>query len=392
MDRISVSERLNETTALQLSADLTLLSDETDVEIDFSSTRHFEPFGMLLVRSAVARAKRRLGLAGKALSISPIGIDPDGIAAHMGFWQSLGLQVGRPPGVGSASTGYLPISRIGLDELFRESGGVNPLVAGTIEHRSRELASVLSVGVDPRLGEALTYSFRELIRNVVEHAMCPELWIAGMSWPKRDYVQVAVVDDGIGIRRSLSSHVNFRFDDDLASLREALKPSVSRNLGREPTRDQIERHAEARSNKPLEAFMNSGYGLYLISSFCRDSGQFLIASGSAALAQIGAGDISTSTAHAGTALRIVLYPSQVGEAFDRTFEALSQSPRAPMISASKLRSLGLSHLVGKRVDAPPNPATDKPTHLSDSASKPTTSALPTTSTSMMRGMFQHEPG
>lgn len=341
---IQIDARLNETTALQLAADLNLLDLQDDVLLDFSATTHFEPFGMLLVSSAVRRLRRRAEGSGRAVDINPSGIDAEGLGAHMGFWQSMGLQIGRAVGAPATKSTYLPITRIGVDELYKASGGGDPVAGGVVEQRAAALAAILVQPSSPQLLEALTYALRELIRNVLDHAMTPAIWLAGMSWPKRNYVQVAVLDEGRGIRQSLATNPSFRFASDAEAIAAALQPGVSRNLGRAPGRQQRERYEEQRNPLPQEILANAGYGLHMISSFCREAGQFLLASGNAALAFIGSGQINSATGHHGTALRLVLHPSDVPAAWESLFEgnlAKGSAARKPLLSASTLRRLGL---------------------------------------------------
>ena len=347
VENIKVGTRLNDTTALQLTADLTLLPVSDAVQLDFSQTTHFEPFAMLLVSAAANRLRERLRMAGTDLEIPTKGLDAEGIAAHMGFWQSMGVALGRPINAEARSGSYLPITRIGVDEIYRESGGANPLASGVIEKRSQKLAIILAQPRSEQLVEALTYAFRELLRNVIEHAMTPAIWVAGMSWPRRDYVQVAVLDEGRGIRRSLADNPQFQCASDVEAIRMALRPGVSRNLGRQPAREAIERFEEEGHALPEEVFRNSGYGLYMISALCREAGQFLVASGAGSLAYIGGAEVQSATAHHGTALRLALQPSEVPGAWENLFATQGGQARRPLLSASTLRRLGLAPLGGE---------------------------------------------
>jgi predicted NBD/HSP70 family sugar kinase len=347
---IQVEERLNEKTALQLAADLTLLQLPDEVLLDFSQTTHYEPFGMLLVSSAVNRLRARAEALRARVTVSPANVDPEGIAAHMGFWRSMGLPIGREIGAKPGKSSYLPITRLEVANLFRDSAGGDPLASGVISEKAKELAVVLAQSAPAALLEALTWSFVELIRNVVEHAMTPTIWIAGMSWPKRNYVQVAVLDEGRGIRRSLADNPRFRYSSDLEAIRASLQPDVSRNLGREMGREQQEKAAEGKHAPPgIRLLNNAGYGLYMISTLCREAGQFLIASGNAALAYVGSGEIQSATGHPGTALRLVLQPSEVPAAWEGLWignTARGPATRQPLLSPSQLRHLGLDSLLG----------------------------------------------
>jgi hypothetical protein len=348
-ERYIVPRRLNETAALQAAADLAQVEIEAGNEfvLDFDQTTHFEPFGMLYFGSAVRRLRHRAQAAGGTVSVPLEGLPEDGgFAGHMGFWQSIGVPLGRPINAPAGSESYLPITRLDIGQMFQQGG--DPRGTGLIESESIQLARILGNPPSDALLEALAYSLREMIRNVIEHAMSADIWIAGMTWPKRDYVQIAILDDGRGIRASLADNPEFRFATDAEALRESLKPGVTRNKGRVRSEAEIERWEDARHVLPLGIFENTGYGLYMVSTFCREAGQFLIASGSSYLAFIASAEVTGSTLHRGTALRLVVEPTKVAPAFERLFESIEQNGLTPkpLLSASKLRKLGLDSLLG----------------------------------------------
>jgi hypothetical protein len=94
----------------------------------------------------------------------------------------------------------------------------------------------------------LSYSLRELMRNVFEHSETDSLYYCAQYWPKSSKVEVAVADFGIGIRRALSRNPNFRFDSDKEAREYSLLPSVSGATHRE---------------RSSGTWFNSGYGLYM---------------------------------------------------------------------------------------------------------------------------------
>ena len=241
-----------------------------------------------------------------------------------------------------------------MDELFRAGGGADPVAAGVIEKESHRLATILAQPRSKVLVEALTYCFRELIRNVVEHAHTPALWLAGMSWPRRNYLQVAVLDEGQGVRKSLSMNDDFRFATDLDALRAALRPGVSRNIGRSPSREKLERFAEERHASPFRTMQNAGYGLYLIQRTLsrgravphRERQRFRRVH-----RRRGSSSRHRAPRHRAA---LVIQPTEAGRAFNALFTgdfARGPADRQPMLSPSKLRSLGLDSLVAGRDDA-----------------------------------------
>lgn len=345
---LQVPIRLNEQTALQLAADIALIPTDSNALLDFSATQHFEPFAMLLVGSAVRRAQRLFRATGRQFSIPTSSIDSEGFAGHMGFWQSMDLDIGRSVSAESGKASNVPITRIDIGEMYRDAGGTDPRGSGVLEARAAALARILSNPYSPVLHEALTYALRELFRNVLEHAMTPEIWVCGMSWPKRDYVQVAILDEGRGVRSSLRDNAEFVFATDQEAIAKALEPGVTRNKGKSQTMAAVERWADEGHELPLSFFENAGYGLYMLSRLCREAGQFLIASTSSYLGYISSASVVGSTFHQGTALRLVLQPSKVSSAFETLFEDIQagSAGRRPMLSASTLRRLGMDSLAG----------------------------------------------
>jgi nitrate/nitrite-specific signal transduction histidine kinase len=50
----------------------------------------------------------------------------------------------------------------------------------------------------------VVYSLAEILRNFLEHSQAQELWYAAQYWQSRNWVELATLDEGIGIRRSLA--------------------------------------------------------------------------------------------------------------------------------------------------------------------------------------------
>ncbi len=116
----------------------------------------------------------------------------------------------------------------------------------------------------------LQYLLREAIRNIPEHAETDDVWLCGQYWHNRDLAEIAILDEGIGIFKSISHNQVHRayISSNEEALRWALKPGVS--VAFIPSRGQ-------RDDDP---WANSGYGLYMISEICKlTEGWFTLASG-----------------------------------------------------------------------------------------------------------------
>lgn len=90
-------------------------------------------------------------------------------AAHMGFFQSVYQNYGKKPGEANGSSTYVPITHLDVKKLRIESYEKSEVVQETIERKSIELARLISRG-KTKLRKILSYSIRELMRNIVEHS------------------------------------------------------------------------------------------------------------------------------------------------------------------------------------------------------------------------------
>lgn len=101
-----------------------------------------------------------------------------------------------------------------------------------------------------------------------------EIWYCAQYWPTFDLVELAIMDEGIGIKESLLSNSAYQnlIDTDEEALRYAVSPGISRTFG------------HGAVNLSNDEWANSGYGLYMISHICAElGGSFIIASGESAL-------------------------------------------------------------------------------------------------------------
>jgi hypothetical protein len=119
-------------------------------------------------------------------------------------------------------------------------------------------------------------------------------------WPEKDWVELAILDEGVGIRSTLARNPHLAIPSDIGALRLALLPGVS----------GVAFKGGPRQRK--DAWANSGYGLYMTSQLCARGGSFLICSGSAGLFLERGVETTFETNFAGTALRLCLSTTQLG--------------------------------------------------------------------------------
>jgi hypothetical protein len=155
------------------------------------------------------------------------------------------------------------------------------------------------------LFDVLSYSIREVMRNVFEHSEGPYLYYCAQYWSKSNRVEFAVADFGIGVRRGLACNPNFRFDTDKEAIEYSLLPSVS---------------GKTHLRRMSDNWFNSGYGLYMTNRLARNGGNFVLASGKTAVHLSRRTKSNYDTSFPGTILRFNLDVSEIGSVRDRLIQ------------------------------------------------------------------------
>jgi hypothetical protein len=320
--------------ALQAMREVRDCVDNMPVCLDFKSLGKIEPLGMLLFAASVKRHREELRISQPALKFRAEGYEKHSYAAHMGFFQMFGLEFGRSHDVAPVRTTYEPIRFIDLQEIEREAADAYLDVHDGIEARSNAMARLLVQGEDESLAETLSYCLREIIRNTLEHARVGGLWYCAQFWPTKDLVELALLDQGIGIRASLARNPHVDLPTDEIALRKAVLPGMS---------GVAYKGAPKRRH---DAWQNSGFGLYMISQIAGKEGEFFIGSGDGALTRSNDRDSTGAFSLVGTAISIRLRPSRLGrlramlDELNRTAPSrrdAGEIPEAPTASMSSMK-------------------------------------------------------
>lgn len=213
-------------------------------------------------------------------------------AAHMGFFQAFGLTHGNTPGQASGSSTYIPLTLLNVAGIQQEAAQrfVNP--GDIIEEKASQIAQLLVRQPEGNLVDTLTFSIREIMRNVVEHSGSEFIEYCGQYWPSQNLVEVAILDVGQGVRYGLRNNPFLNIACDRDALHLALLPGISGKMYR------------GVKKRPNDAWQNSGFGLYMTSRICRAGDSFFIASDGAGLLLDHTGKHDRVTSYRGTALRL----------------------------------------------------------------------------------------
>jgi hypothetical protein len=284
------------------------------VTYDYGYMSNFDPFGMLLVGSKMREHVRM----NSHLTFSDANYKNHTYAGHMGFFQSVNQDFGNMPGEARGNSRYIPVTCIKIRDLRIESYDNSEVVQKTIDRRSLELARVLCQE-NHRLASILSYSIRELMRNIVEHSDSDTIWFAAQKWDSKGVVEIAILDEGVGINQAISFNPNLKIKHDEDALLLAIEPGISGKA--------FIHNGKMRPQSGSD-WDNSGYGLFVTSEISQLGGDFILCSGNKAIQIKDNRHVSRDTEFNGTAIRMRLNLSEIsgfGEELIRDIVANGES-------------------------------------------------------------------
>lgn len=154
------------------------------------------------------------------------------------------------------------IIKFNVDELKKISFNEYEYVGETIEKISSRLIAKYKFDISKK--NFYAYIMREMMRNVVEHSEAKEFYLKIYLDEKKE-IGFRVIDNGIGIMKSLNSNPQYNVADHMTALAFSIRPGITKTYKKDLTIDDI--------------WQNSGFGLYMISSIGSKLGWFSIKSG-----------------------------------------------------------------------------------------------------------------
>lgn len=300
--QVSIPKSLDLPSALSFCLKLAQITEADDFLFDFSGVQHVEPFPMLMVSSEIRRIIERF--PGQKVACS--NFKHMSYAGHMGFFKAFGLEFGKAPGEANGSKRYIPLTIFDCEQLVKSAATKGIETGDEVENESRHMASMLCGEGSGPLFETLAYSVRELMRNVVEHSQASKFGICAQYWPTKNKVEVAILDQGIGLRESLRNNPHLDASTDKRAINYALMPAVS---------GKAFKGARKKQRGP---WANSGFGLYMTSRICRNGGSFFVVSGDTGMLLTKKEEAKRyyECAFGGTAIRMVVRTNQLAELKD----------------------------------------------------------------------------
>ena len=270
--------------------------NEEDITIDFSLMGRIEPFTMVYVAKMIRDYNRQ-----NFNTIYCQGFEDKEYASNMAFFRAFGLRHGREPNCVDGNERFVPFTILRMQTIKDEASREWEVEQEIIEKRAEHLAKILAQEETSNLVDALTFSIREIMRNVFEHSESKSIEYCAQYWPTYHKVEIAILDNGIGLKESISSNPYIEVESDSDAIQQALMPAIS-----------SKNYKGARINKS-DPWHNSGFGLYMINRICRLGGSFLICSGNHGikLDENGKEHIELGHTCKGTAVRMILNTSKL---------------------------------------------------------------------------------
>jgi len=295
MQELDLPPRLDPSEAFRFLQRLKGAPDDDHYVLNFGNVTFAEPFAMLILASEI----RTFREAHAAARFRATNFEHLTYLAHVGFFTAFGLKFGKDPGEAAGSANYLPLTFFPVDEVRSEARQSMQDVGAAVEAKSEQLARLLLREKTGLLVDVVTYSLREIVRNVIEHSSSPTLGYCGQYWPAVGNVEIAIADAGVGLASTLRRNPHVQVKSDRHAIHLAMMPGIS---GR----------AYKGAPKQRSVWANSGYGLYMTSRLCGDGGEFTICSNTAAVTVCHNGITDYDILFHGTAVRMMINLKKVG--------------------------------------------------------------------------------
>ncbi|WP_257168737.1 ATP-binding protein [Bradyrhizobium sp. SRS-191] len=288
--------------ALEFGTTLGGVEEAPFYKLDFARVGFATPGWMLIIGNALRQFRQaRPNAKRQAINFKHLGY-----AAHVGFFQYFGMEYGQAPAQAPGSNTYVPITEVSVAELRNAAAEKSLQVGELIEEDAQRLARLLTQLDNGDTVETLTYSIREIVRNVVEHSGSQSYSIAAQYWPGKNSAELAVSDSGCGILESLKENPKLQVGSDLDALKLSLLPGISSKAWR-------------RRNS-ADAWANSGYGLFMTQRLCSLGGEFALLSGSAGMRIVGTETSTVKCKMAGTTVILRIDAGKVSNLSKRLAE------------------------------------------------------------------------
>jgi len=264
--KVLLPRQLTPQAALGISLKLRDSEPFSTLVFDFQNTEWLEPFSMLYFSGLLKNYRINHDVKVFVQNFSKLDY-----GKHMGFFSACGANVGKKVGQALGSETYLPISDIIFNSPSRIETTRPTIVQEIIEEKAIALAEVLlGKHTEQNLVDVISFSIREIGRNVYEHSGADRLSYVAQFWPAKSEVEICISDLGCGIYSSILQNSHLVPQSNLDAIGMCLLPGIS-------CKGNV---FEGRSS---DHWKNSGFGLYMMASLCALDGSIFVLSNDSGL-------------------------------------------------------------------------------------------------------------
>lgn len=242
------------------------LSEYLECDLVFSNCKFGRPLPMLIAGNEIKALMRNNPKI--KFTCRSGGGDFRSYADHVGFFRYCGFARGNEMGQVVGTRNFTPITHYDLDDLKIRSG--DRPYAEIVEEKASSLAKILLQTDRGEVFSIVQFSIREILRNCIEHSQARDAFVFGQYWPKTGEADIVIYDTGIGLQGSLIDAGLLMEANSRQAIELALEPGVSSIT-------------EAERQYQDSHYRNSGFGLYITSTFFGNFGNFKVITGNCGL-------------------------------------------------------------------------------------------------------------
>lgn len=240
------------------------INNSSPIIIDFSTMGRVDPFALLYTSNAI----KNLCSANPDIQLNFKNYHSRTYPSNMGFFKSFGLNFGKNIGELSGGKNFLPICKINLEDISEISKNEWRDEQDILEEKAEQLAKILSRNTNDEILKTLIYSITEIMRNVFEHSESREIYYCAQHWPSYKKVDIAILDNGIGLKKSLLKNPHLDINNYSEAIQLSMMPGISST-----------NYKGSKRVDKSDKWRNTGFGLYMASRLGRNGGQIAICSG-----------------------------------------------------------------------------------------------------------------
>lgn len=310
--------------SLKICIQLDKTKDDKEYLFDYSSIRSVEPFALLLISSKIREFQRKHNDS----RILVKGCKDMPYAFTMGYFKSIGEKFSNEP-ESDADDICFPMEEFNIVELKKKAkeqfdNNMDNCIKSSITEPIVDLLKMPNTKIFSGLEDLI----QEAINNSIEHSNSETFWVCALYWKERECFEIAILDEGIGIEKSLNNNKKIKINNNKDSLKIALQPGgtgMVKKLFKKSTRD-------AR-----------GVGLYINSNVFGILGDYVICSDNMCLIRKDNFYSFEKTAFNGTITRMRIDTSKI-DSLLKTKAIVEDEANVAQAKVSKLKEINIDSL------------------------------------------------